>query len=387
MTETKEAVVTDRGRLCLLSDDFLPANTGVGIYLQRVAPELVKQGYEVTVITSKRSGEQAFEVWKGVKVYRTFSVKMFGFYQALPSKKTIRSIFQKEKIEIVHHHYVGLLLKRAYDAAKGLGLIHLYTYHFSIDLLTKPLPMRPMKPLIKSLYYRYCNLFDGILTPSKALQEQIRELAPNPPITVMSNPVAFDVENDKAPERQYDGRPKILFVGRLGHEKNLSYLFEAVAMLVAEGIIVDVEVIGDGPEKNTLLTVVERLDLGARVEFKGLIPHPELPKHYATADIFVLPSVSEVQPMVVIEAMCFGLPAIVTNKIAAGPELVDHGTTGFIVNAEEPQDLATRLKELVTQPELRNKMGEAAVGKSKEYALPTIVKRLDDYYQSIARSS
>ncbi|HKK14186.1 MAG TPA: glycosyltransferase, partial [Gammaproteobacteria bacterium] len=63
----------------MISDDFLPAATGVGIYIQRVAAELAGRGHHVSVITTRRRGEPSFEIWNGVRVYRTFTLKIFGF--------------------------------------------------------------------------------------------------------------------------------------------------------------------------------------------------------------------------------------------------------------------------------------------------------------------
>ena len=368
--------------ICLISDDFLPENTGVGIYLQRVAPELARRGYRVTAITTRRAGEPAVETWKGVIIYRTFTIKMYGFYQALPSRATVRRILQDNDVDIVHYHYIGMLLKRTYDAGKGLRLKHIYTYHFSIDLLTKPLLMKPFRPLIESLYHRYCNRFDGILTPSNALVQQVQELSPAAPVTVMSNPVAFDGDTPLEDTSNND-MPTILFVGRLGPEKNLPYLFEAFATVLKSGIEAEVRIVGDGPERQMLEQLAERLGIVDRIIFHGYVKHADLPRHYANATIFVLPSLEEVQPMVVIEAMRFAKPVIVTNKIAAGPELVDVGQTGYIVNAADPNDLADRLTALLENTTLRQEMGEAARRKSDEYSLDTVVDRLEAYYAQL----
>src|SRR5665647_795170 len=56
--------------ICMVSDDFLPAATGVGVHLKLVAPELARRGHQVCVITSRRKGEPAIEQWQGVTIYR-----------------------------------------------------------------------------------------------------------------------------------------------------------------------------------------------------------------------------------------------------------------------------------------------------------------------------
>ena len=70
--------------ICMVSDDFLPAMTGVGIHLKLVAPELARRGHQVSVITTRRAGEPEVDQWEGVTIFRVFTLKAYGFYQALP---------------------------------------------------------------------------------------------------------------------------------------------------------------------------------------------------------------------------------------------------------------------------------------------------------------
>ena len=159
--------------VCIISDDFLPAVTGAGTHVQFISQDLVKRGYQISIITTRRPGQPEQEVWQGVKVYRTFTVRVLGFYQALPSKKTIRKIFEENQVTLVHHHYVGFLLKQAEKVARIMGLPQVYTYHMTADHLTQALPMRPLRSLIARQILNYCNRFDFIIAPSKNLAEKI----------------------------------------------------------------------------------------------------------------------------------------------------------------------------------------------------------------------
>jgi 1,2-diacylglycerol 3-alpha-glucosyltransferase len=90
--------------ILMASDDFLPAGTGVGTHIKILAPELVKRGHSVSVITSRRRGEPAEEVWEGVKIFRVFSVPAYGFYQALPSRDTLLRVIREVRPDLIHHH-------------------------------------------------------------------------------------------------------------------------------------------------------------------------------------------------------------------------------------------------------------------------------------------
>ena len=72
--------------VCLVTDDFLSAKTGVGVHVQKIAPQLVRRGHPVVVITARQPGQPAQESWNGVSVYRFRGFSVAGFYQALPSK-------------------------------------------------------------------------------------------------------------------------------------------------------------------------------------------------------------------------------------------------------------------------------------------------------------
>ena len=108
--------------ICMVSDDFLPAMTGVGIHIKLVAPELVRRGHKVCVLTTRRKGEAEVEQWEGVTIYRVFTLKAYGFYQALPSQGTVRDILARVKPDLVHHHYVGFMMRQVCIVAESLRL-------------------------------------------------------------------------------------------------------------------------------------------------------------------------------------------------------------------------------------------------------------------------
>lgn len=108
--------------IAMVTDDFLPAKTGVGIHVQNIAPELVRRGHTVLILTSRRPGQPAEETWNGVKIYRFFSLSVLGFYQALPATADINNIFRENHVNVVHFPYLSFLMYRAHRAAKSLGL-------------------------------------------------------------------------------------------------------------------------------------------------------------------------------------------------------------------------------------------------------------------------
>ena len=97
-----------------------------------------------------------------------------------------------------------------------------------------------------------------------------------------------------------------------------------------------------------------KLDL---VRFCGFLNQTELPKAYVAADAFVLPSSYEPWGLVVNEAMCFGLPVIVSDRVGAAPDLVHKGSNGYIYPSGDVDALAASLAAVVRDPELCRRMG------------------------------
>jgi glycosyltransferase involved in cell wall biosynthesis len=112
----------------------------------------------------------------------------------------------------------------------------------------------------------------------------------------------------------------LLFVGRLGREKNVELLLDALTLTRVPARLA---IAGDGPERETLEAHARELGISDRVRFLGELERADLPDHYASADAFVFPSVSETQGLVLVEAMAAGTPVIaadadVVREVLAG---------------------------------------------------------------------
>ena len=107
----------------------------------------MRRGHRVCVITTRRKGEPALEQWEGVTIHRVFTAKAYGFYQGLPSVATVRAIFEREKPDLVHHHYVGFMMRQVCRVAESLQLRQVSTYHFGAEVLTQPAVLKKLEDL------------------------------------------------------------------------------------------------------------------------------------------------------------------------------------------------------------------------------------------------
>jgi colanic acid/amylovoran biosynthesis glycosyltransferase len=161
------------------------------------------------------------------------------------------------------------------------------------------------------------------------------------------------------PARNPSPPPNILCVGRLAPEKGQSLLLEAMAALNASGFPLHLTLVGDGPDRNFLERRAAELGIGGRVEFAGWIDEARLMGLYASTDVFVLPSLAEGIPMVLIEAMAMQIPCV-APCIAGIPELIESGVHGMLYSVADVNELSSHLRTLLQSPDLMERIGRQA---------------------------
>lgn len=155
---------------------------------------------------------------------------------------------------------------------------------------------------------------------------------------------------------------RLIFVGRLAAVKGVPVLIEAFERLAARHPEARLEIVGDGPERARAEARVAERGLGHAVSFLGYQSAEAVSGLLARADCLVLPSFAEGVPVVLMEAMASGLP-VVASRVAGVQELVEDGVSGFTVPAGDVETLVARLDQLLSDPDLCERMG--AAGRAK----------------------
>jgi glycosyltransferase involved in cell wall biosynthesis len=153
---------------------------------------------------------------------------------------------------------------------------------------------------------------------------------------------------------QLQGKRVVGFVGRLVREKGLAYLMQAAQSVLVDDSRIAFVLAGDGPFRKELFSIAKELKIENDVFLLG--PRSDLADVYASMDVFVLPSLIEGMPMVVLEAMAAGKPILAT-RVGGIPQLLQDGKCGILVNAEDASELALALKQLLASPTLCEELG------------------------------
>lgn len=207
------------------------------------------------------------------------------------------------------------------------------------------------------------NLADRVIAVSEKSAEGLRDVCKVTRPIVVRGPLLSD-PFDGQWTRAYDfpvARPfTITTLARLYVTKGLTYLLDAAALVKQKYPNVEFKVYGEGDLREELLAKAARLGLDGDAIFPGAFASREELKRILThTDAFLLSSILEGQPLVIVEAMAYGCP-IVTTNVGGIPELIQDTVNGLLCPPEQPECLAEKLGSLIESQTLREQLGRAA---------------------------
>lgn len=169
---------------------------------------------------------------------------------------------------------------------------------------------------------------------------------------------------------------RLLYVGELKPEKGVNYLIEGFKLLIDQGYKVRLTIVGDGPEKAKLERKVMEMQVENVISFTGYVPlGPQLLKIYKHNDIFILPSISEGTPRVLIEAMANRLLVIATN-VGGIPFTINNNQNGILIESKSPDQICCAVKEILKNDVKREQIIEGAFEFAKENTLESFVDNI-----------
>lgn len=355
---------------------------GVTNHVTHFAHYARKMGHEVTVIApaSRKAGyENVVSAGKVIPVpIPGGTVPRLGFFLRNPVKR----LFIREKYDVIHVHEPGTpLLGYTAVGSAPPGSVLVATFHSNTPY---NFLLRTLATLFKlsGLTNKRAAKVDSRIAVSEAAKRHASRYLPDGEYFIIPNGV--DVERfspEAEPIGQYfDGKVNILFVGRLGNNekrKGLQYLVSAFNKLHSAHPETRLLIVGPGSPDYKTKRIVAAVDnkIAKDIVFVGRVSAEELPRYYATADIFCSPAVEgESFGMVLIEAMASGKPVVASNIDGYRNVILDSdgqadnngnpdsngvikAETGVLVPPRDPLILAVALEELVTNKPLRTKMG------------------------------
>lgn len=346
----------------------------------------LREEFDFTILVNSRSGRTREREWEGIRI---IEVGEWGRALSAPLSPAFPFWMRKLSADVWHFHLpnptgdVSWLLSRP----KG-GVVA--TYHS--DIVRQAWAMRLYGPFLRA-FLRRC---DAIMPTSPRQMELspvlrgFREKCVPVPLGIPQEGLERTAglgHRARAIKKAHKGFPLLVFVGRLRYYKGLHFMLSALQGLPHVRFLV----IGEGPEGAKLRNLARQLDVAGRVDFLGELSDSDVVDHLAAADLFILPShlPGEQFGLSMVEAMALGVPAICCDLPTGVPFVNEDGVTGRVVPPGDGPALAGAIEELLGDPNLRFRMGEAALRRAREeFSQQAMCRRLGEVYrQVIAREA
>lgn len=356
---------------------------GVTAHVTQLARELGRSGHEVQVLAPHSPSRESQDADLHVPLGRSVPLPSGGSIARVSLSwwlyPKIRALLRKEQFDIIHLHepmapILPLCVLEFSDS------VNVGTFHASY---ARQHLYRITHPIIK----RWQQRLHGNIAVSPAARRYVNNTFPGD-YEIIPNGIDFKhFSTNVAPMPQYqDGKINILFVGRLEKRKGLRYLLEAYGKLKWDLPNIRLVVVGPGNPDKESYRVMSSQNL-QDVEFVGRVSYDDLPRYYASADIFCSPATgAESFGIVLLEAMSAGKP-VVASDIEGFRGVMTHGEQGLLVPKKDSNALAEALGMLARDPELRRKLGGNGNRLAEEYRWEVVAGRVEAYYNTCLKAA
>jgi glycosyltransferase involved in cell wall biosynthesis len=295
--------------------------------------------------------------------------------------RTVHSILRTQRLDILHTNehksdVVGLI------AAKLAGVGTVSSVHGWLSNSVRTKTYEAVDRLV-------VKFFDKIIVGSTALKNDlVKNGIKSDKITVVHNAVrleAFHESNVDPAIKQRLGlhpqSPVIGVVGRLSKEKGHQYILRAMCHVIRVFPAARLLVVGRGSAKPQLERLAKHLGIAGHVIFTGF--YNDIRSVFQIIDVFVLASVRESLPMVVLEAMAAGKPVVATS-VGGVSELVRHGQTGLLVKPKDSRSIAEAVISLLKEEQKRVAMGRKGRERIRaSFSAPLLARKVEHVYNEL----
>ena len=388
-------------KILIVSANYPPLLGGPASSVPQLSKTLVKNGFEVHVLTQGYKGSTPLEIEDGVYVHRTAYIGGFKSPLSVIRKVLLmgflgKHIIRKYNIDILHSRdmnisgLAGILINRKFNLPSlcqfGGDLAWEYISHVKWG------GESPENLLRKNSIY--INFFEnvqrrigkkyGIIAPNSEYQlnwlvnfTKIRDQK----LVVLNNGID-DLINPKdvdAFRKSFGGHTTITAASRLVPWKGLQYLIEALKFINKDVRLV---IAGNGPFESQLRKLVKKFGLDERVSFAGKIEHKKIQSYIKASDVYVLPSLYEPFPVALLDCLVAGTPIVSTN-VGGIPEIIKNGS-GLLAKAGNSKDLAEKINLVLSDKKIRDRMTQSQKTEVEKYLWKNLVNKYIEVYERLA---
>lgn len=382
-------------RVAMICDPISDYTAGVFVSTWRFARLLKERGHTIIFIAASSPEHPETGEDRGFMMYRFPSVllpKTEGAWRlAIPRRSQLKEIFERERIDVVH---LIVPMPSAIIAAQAAHDMHIPVIahsHAQPENAFMHLPIPFLRPPLNAAFDTYMGriyrLADYIIFPSQFAQSCLQKHIASKPQTVISNGVDTRIfcpaKDDVFRDQQATARDAyvVLYVGRLHPEKNVTTLLRAQVEVVMRHPETVVWIVGGGHMDAELRVLAQELGIADSVRFLGKVSDEDLLRAYHAADVFVLPSLAELEGMVVLEAMACGLPVVIANAEQSASRFFVQ-QNGLLFDPLNHTELAEHLHTLHDVVR-RTECGRVSRVLAERYDIQQSAQRIEEVYYHV----
>jgi len=361
---------------------------GAENWTYHLAHQMAKLGHEIVVFTTSVDSKNHVEEEDGIKVHR------YGTNLKIEEARFSLDIFCRslqQDVDIVHLHYAlppTELASLFYTLMKRKPLVVTYQgdavpdYGKLIRRVGLGLRDKFIVPIILSrARFITCASVEyiGISPILSKYREKIIAIPPG--INADESMVPYTKKECRERLTLHKDDKIILFVGHLINYKSPDLLVKAMPMIIKKTPNARLVIVGDGPLRRELEHLADDLRVNHTIKFVGAVPYGATALYYGAADIFVLPSTTSGESfgIVLLEAAAAGLP-IVVSSLDTFRAFIRDGYNGLVAKLGDIDSLAETINRLLSDPALRQEMGENARASVRDYSWEGIAKKTEEIY-------
>ncbi|MEI6850799.1 MAG: glycosyltransferase [Candidatus Saccharibacteria bacterium] len=385
-------------KILIASDLYWPVFNGVSMFSRNLARGLADRGHEVLVIAPSQTGKRYVEVDGNYKIARTATI-VFPFYQnfriSLSPYREVKKIINEFEPDVIHIQMLLMIGQAVMKYGNKCDIPIVSTNHAIPENLMDNLKMlapisRPINFVLKRYGMRFHSKADFVTMPTQSAIDMFKKEAKKltVPLVPVSNGIDLSrftvgeppegvIEKFKLPT----DRPIITFVGRVDAEKHVSVLVNALNRILKTEKA-HLLIVGGGTDLLNLQDLAKSLNIEKHITFTGRVTDEEIVDLHKTGTVFCMPSPAELQSIVMLEAMASGQPVVAVD---AGPlkELCQNNINGFLCEQDNDKEIAAAIIKIITNPDLRKKMGKESVMIADTHDLQKTLDRFESIYTSL----
>lgn len=357
----------------------------------------MERWYDVTVLVPMDPGAKEYEVMEGVKVRRYHYFPLHSMETLCYPGAIVQRIKESKPRIFLVPFLAGALFMNLFKLRKSYDLVHAHWFipqgivqsFFSVPYVVTGHggDVTSLNHFLIRKLKKDCVERAGYVTVvSSFLKEEVLRWINTEKISVLPMGCQLSTFSPDNRRENYFGQGKdkvVLFVGRLAEVKGIQYLIQAMEQVDAKLVIV-----GKGSLEMQLRDQASHL--GEKVTFLGAKTHEELGVIYASADLFVMPSVTAADGgregfgLVILEAMASGTPVVAFNSGGIS-QLISHETNGLLCEERNVQQLADSMNRLLDDSALRDRLVKSGLKSAAQYDYKEIGKRYSQIYAEVLR--